>query len=203
MKADLSIFILGIYSICLLILSISSMKTLSTSWSQSTPLDTSSRLFNELLIADENLFENCKESFEKNESFENCGEMFCDRSTCPNEDWTTTAGEFFWPINGGFFSAPSWWKVLSFESLLLVFEDVVFIPAVSGCLPSPFVLFSISLQTPPSSPQPCLLTRLFVGNTLPYLPQCQDSYVEPQMKVKGNQGKIPYHIHFGWKSILS
>ena len=107
MKADLSIFILGIYSICLLILSISSMKTLSTSWSQSTPLDTSSRLFNELLIADENLFENCKESFEKNESFENCGEMFFGGSTCPNEDWTTTAGEFFWPINGDFFSAPS------------------------------------------------------------------------------------------------
>ena len=148
MKVDL---VLGIYCICLLILSISSMKTLSTSWSQSTPLDTSSRLFNELLIADENLFE----SFEKNESFENCWEMFCGGSTtCPIEYWTTTGGEFFWPINGGFFPASSWWKVLSFESLLLVFEDVVFIPAVSGCLPSPFVLLSISLQTPPSSPQP-------------------------------------------------
>ena len=174
MKVDL---VLGIYCICLLILSISSMKTLSTSLSQSTLLDISSWLFNELLLAHENLFENCKESFEKNVSFENCGEMFFGGSTCPNEDWTLV-----WSINGGFFSASSLWKTLPFELLLSVFEDVVFIPAVSACLPSPFVLFSMSLQTP-------LFSR-----AKPFKPSSCWEYPNTPNESKRKSGGTLYHV---------
>ena len=74
------------------------MKTLSTSWSQSTPSPISLELFNELLIADGTLLENRKESLENwvEEMVENCG-----GSTCANEheDWAT-AGELFWCILG-------------------------------------------------------------------------------------------------------
>ena len=88
------------------------MKTLSTSWSQSTPSPISLELFNDLVIADGTLFVNCEQSFgNREEMFENCKEslenwveeMFenCGESTCANEheDWATV-GELFWCILG-------------------------------------------------------------------------------------------------------
>ena len=154
------------------------MKTRSTSWSQSTPLlRPSSRLFNELLIADENLFENWKESFE------NWGDKFCGGSTRP------IGGELcWWSINGGFFSISSRCKpvVLSFEPLLFVFEDtVVLTPAsVSGFLWSPFILFSISRLN--YCPEPCLLAFLcLVGITLPFSHLATKTMWSPKLGIKG------------------
>ena len=174
------------YTICFVILSISSMKTLSTSWSQSSPLDASLQPFWAADCKWESVWELQRLIWE-------LGEIFCGGSTCPNEDWI-----MFWPISGGgVFSASSLRKAFSFESLLMVFEDAVFIPAVSDCLPFPLVLCSLSLQTLPYWPEPFLLTHILVGNTLPFL---HKSMWNPKWKPTKERHRILWTGFSIWKA---